>query len=368
MLSILHLDTGMELRGGQWQILALAQGLRSRGHQQVVACPQGSLLFERARVSGLDTFALPSSGAWSRRSIGLLRRLIREQTFQIIHAHDGRGQTLAWEASVGLPVKRVASRRVAFLSNRLLHRLKYSLTCHGIIAVSAFVRELLVASGVPAEKIAIIPDGVDIPETVTSTTERACLRSQWQVGLQDFVVGHVGAFTAEKGQDVAVRAVELLAGTLPHVVVLLAGDGPRREVLERQCAARGVRSVRFVGYVRDLDSFFNCLDLFAMPSRAEGLGSSALMAMAHGLPVVASRTGGLAEIIESERTGWLVQPGSPTALAEAIVHACAARERLVMMGQAAREKARSFSSDVLTANTEAFYDQLLKLGQRKADH
>jgi len=349
------------MRGGQWQILSLAEGLRSRSHRQVLACPQGSLLFDRARVSGLDIFALPGSGAWNGRSIALLRRLIGERAFQIVHAHDGRGQTLAWEASVGLPVKRVASRRVAFLSNRLLHCLKYSLTCHGIIAVSAFVRELLVASGVPAEKIAVIPDGVEIPETVASSAERACLRSRWQAGQQDFLVGHIGAFTAEKGQDVAVGAVELLAGTFPRLTLLLAGDGPRRQMLQRQCAARGVRSVRFVGYVRDLDSFFNCLDVFAMPSRTEGLGSSALMAMAHGLPVVASQTGGLAEIVEHERTGWLVQPGSPTALAEAIAHACAAGERLVTMGQAAREKARSFSSDILTAKTEAFYDQLLKI-------
>jgi glycosyltransferase involved in cell wall biosynthesis len=105
-----------------------------------------------------------------------------------------------------------------------------------------------------------------------------------------------------------------------------------------------------------------------MPSRTEGLGSSALIAMAHGLPVIASRTGGLAEIIEHERTGWLVQPGSPTALAEAIAYACAAGERLEMMGEAARQRAQGFSTDILTAKTEAFYDQLLKFGNRKADH
>jgi L-malate glycosyltransferase len=367
MLSILHLDTGRELRGGQWQILTLAQGLRSRGHRQVIAAPQGSPLLDRAHLCEFDTFPLPTSGTWYGHSIRLLRWLIREQAFQIVHAHDGRGQTLAWEASLGLPVKRVASRRVAFLSNRSLHRLKYGLTCHGVIAVSAFVRDLLVAAGVPAERIAIIPDGVEIPETLPSARERISLRSRWQLGDQDFLVGHMGAFTAEKGQDVAIQAVELVAPTLPRLALLLAGDGPKRQVLEQQCAARGARRVHFLGYLRDLSSFFNCLDLFLMPSRAEGLGSSALVAMAYGLPVIASRTGGLAEIIDQERTGWLVPAGSPSALAEAIASASAAGERLVVMGQAAREKAQSFSSDILTAKTEAFYDQLLKGGCRKAD-
>jgi glycosyltransferase involved in cell wall biosynthesis len=360
MLSILHLDTGRELRGGQQQVLALAQGLRDHGHRQIIASPKGSLLLERAQQSGFDTLALAGSGAWNARGVMLLRRLVRERAFQIVHAHDGRGQTLAWEVSVGFPVKRVASRRVAFLSYRPIHRLKYTVTCHGIIAVSGFVKKLLVASGVPAQKIAIIGDGVEIPATLPSASERTGLRARCQLGAQDFVVGHMGAFTAEKGQDLAVEAVRLLAGTVPRLALLLAGDGPRRQVLEQESATRGDRNVRFLGYVRDLNSFFNCLDLFIMPSRTEGLGSSALIAMAYGLPVIASRTGGLAEIIDDERTGWLFEPGSPGALAEAIAQAGALRERLGAMGQAAREKARSFSNDVLTAKTEAFYDQLLK--------
>jgi glycosyltransferase involved in cell wall biosynthesis len=366
MLSILHLDTGRELRGGQQQILALAEGLRGRRHQQVIACPQGSLLLEQARLRDFDTFSLAAGSVWNWRDIFLLHRLVRGRACQIVHAHDGRGQTLAWEASIGLPVKRVASRRVAFLSNRLLHRLKYSFTCHGIIAVSEFVKGLLVGAGVPAAKIATIPDGIEIPATLPSASERATLRSRWQLSDQDFLVGHMGAFAAEKGQDLAVEAIRLVSATLPRVALLLAGDGPKRAALEQLCAAKEVRNVHFLGYLRDLSSFFNCLDLFIMPSRIEGLGSSALIAMAYGLPVIASRTGGLTELIDQEHTGWLVQPGSPSALAVAIAHAGVAPHRLRTMGQAAREKARSYSNELLTARTEAFYGRLLAGGCGKA--
>jgi glycosyltransferase involved in cell wall biosynthesis len=362
MLNVLHLDTGRELRGGQWQILTLARELRARGYQQVIASPQGSPLQERASLSGFDTLPLPGASAWDARTILLLRRLIRRQTIHIVHAHDGRGQTLAWEASLYRPVKRVASRRVAFSPNRLVHRLKYNFTGHGIIAVSRFVQDLLVNSGVPARKIAVIPDGIELPAVLASSSQKKLLRAQWQFEDQDFVVGHVGAFTKEKGQDVAIEAVRLLNGALPRVAMLFAGDGPARAALERQCAARGARNVSFLGYWEDLYEFFTCLDLFVMPSRSEGLGSSVLLAMAHGLPVVASRTGGLTEIVDQGKTGWLVEPGSPAALARAIAHASSVRERLNVVGQAAREKAREFTSDIMAAKTDEFYHRVLGHG------
>jgi L-malate glycosyltransferase len=360
MLSILHLDTGRELRGGQWQILTLARGLRNCGHRQVIAAPEGSALQERAGRCGFETFPLPASAARKWRWVLLLRRLIRQSRLQIVHAHDGRGQTLSWLASLRLPVRRVATRRVAFRSNRWIHRAKYGFTCDAIIAVSEFVRKRLVDCGVPAERIVIIPDGIEIPTTLPSGNERKILRAECQFEDQDFVIGHLGAFTAEKGQDVAAEAVALLAGTLPRIVLLLAGDGPARRALEQQYAARSAAKVRFLGWVEDLCRFFACLDLFIMPSHNEGLGSSALMAMAYGLPVIASRTGGLTEIVDPERTGWLVEPGAPAELAQAIRHAISIREQLSVMGQVGREKARRFSSDILTAKTEALYYRLLE--------
>jgi glycosyltransferase involved in cell wall biosynthesis len=359
MLSILHLDTGRELRGGQWQILVLARALQRSGHRQLIACPQGSPLLERASRSGFDTAALSSGNPWDLRDALLLRRLIRRKGIEIVHAHDGRGQTVAWESSLGLPVRRVASRRVAFSPNQPLHYLKYSLTCNGVIAVSEFVKKLLVDSGVPAEKIAVIPDGIEWPAKLATDNDRRTLRAQWHLGEDDFVVGHVGAFTGEKGQDVAIEAARLLTKTLPRFTLLLAGNGPGRRVLEQQCATRGIPNVRFLGYCEDLYSFFTCLDLFIMPSRTEGLGSSVLLAMAHALPVVASRAGGLAEIVNEGVTGWLVEPGSPKQLAEAIVTTTTMRERLVTIGEAAQERARGFTSDIMAANTEAFYWQLL---------
>jgi glycosyltransferase involved in cell wall biosynthesis len=361
-LRIVHIDTGRELRGGQRQLILLADGLRQRGHEQVVVCPEGSALDERAQREGLRVFALPAHDPGHAYGLALLRELLREERAEILHAHDGRGQTLAALASLGLRVRRVASRRVTFLPGaRVRHRFIYSRTCHAVIAISDYVRRLLVDSGVPSKKIEVIPDGIQFPAELPGAELRSRSRAAWGCSDEEFVVGHVGAFTPEKGQETAIEAANLLKQQLPQAHLLLVGSGPPRVCRQMEEKVRHAPgNVRLLGFLEDLAAFFAGLDLFIMPSRAEGLGSSALLAMAHGLTVVASRVGGLPEIVEEGKSGWLVVPDSPAALAEAIVAAASDRTRLAQFGAQARERARQFSSDIMRERTEALYERLLR--------
>jgi hypothetical protein len=113
-LRIAHIDTGSSLRGGQRQMLMLAQGLREHGHDQVIVCLEGCVLEGRAQKEGFRVFSLPGHDPWHAFGILLWHQNLKTWAPQILHAHDGRGQTLAWLASLGLPVRRVASRRVTF--------------------------------------------------------------------------------------------------------------------------------------------------------------------------------------------------------------------------------------------------------------
>jgi len=358
VLSIAHIDTGRELRGGQEQLLSLARGLFLRGHEQLLACPAGSPLEARARQEGLAVLCLPpfTPGAVLR-----LRRQMRAGAFQVAHAHDARGRTLSWPASVGLPVCRVASRLVAFPPRHTtVHRFKYSRTCHGVIALSESVRRVLLEAGVPDTRVEVIPAGIEIPSGLPSADGRRCARAAWGVGEDDFVAGHVGAFTAEKGQDVALDAAVLVARRLPRFRLVLAGEGPLRSAFATLAKVRlAGEAARLLGFVENLEEFFAGLDLFIMPSRSEAWGLVALHAMARGLPVVASRVGGLPEIVEDGVTGWLVPPGSPQALAEAIAAAAADPERLRLLGSNARARAQLFSAERTVERTEDFYRRML---------
>ena len=360
-LKIAHVDTGLSLRGGQRQLLQLARRLRQRGHGQIIVCREESELEACARGDGFPFFSLPLYDPGQAFGVLQLRQLLRVAPCDLLHAHDGRGQTVAWLASMGMRIRRVASRRVAFLPEYCwTHRLKYGRTCDAVIAVSNFIRECAIRCGVPQSKIEVIPDGIEIPPELPSSEAQAKARVRWGLTGNEFGVGHVGAFTPEKGQGVALGAFQLLKERLPQARLLLAGEGPvlSDPEITRRCEALGDR-VRLCGPIHDLAEFFPALDLFAMPSTSEGLGSSALMAMSYGLPVVASRAGGLPELVEEARTGWLIEPASPAALAEAIVAAESDRARLRRWRLNGRERARQFSVDIMVERTEALYCRLL---------
>ena len=325
------MDTEETWRGGQESLLTLARGLRARGHRQTIVCPPGSALAERARSEG---FPLAKLGL---------------RTADIIHAHGGRAQNTAFWETFGSPIRRVVTRHVAFAPKHpWIHRLKYTWTCHGVIAVSEAVRRGLIESGIPADKIEVIHTGIEIPEHVSRVSK--------DHGSANFVIGHMGAFTKEKGQDVAVAAAALVRQSLPHAKFILAGEGPLLSEIRRSAP----ENVSFPGFLPDRSAFFASLDLFIMPSRSEAWGLAALDAMAHGVPVIASDVGGLPEIVEPGRGGWLVPADDPTALARAITAAASDPDRLRTQRQQARERARLFSVDGMVEPTEAFYRRLVR--------
>jgi glycosyltransferase involved in cell wall biosynthesis len=306
-----------------------------------------------------------------------LRQLLLAETFHILHAHDGKGQTISWLASLGMNVSRVASRRVTFAPPRRIDtRLKYGLTCAAVIAVSRHVRQILIDSGVPHSKIEVIYDGVEIPKEMPGAMMRAGVRAQWDCGDQDFVVGMMSPATYEKGGEIAREAASILRTSVPNARIVMAASrsGLPKGGLQATIAKgtkRGARgsenpvadhasNLRFIDFPPERADFFGALDLFIMPSLAEGLGSAALLANAYGIPVVASRVGGLPEIIEDGETGWLVPPGSPQALAGAIAHAASDRMRLREMGNKARQRAEQFSSTLMVERTEGLYEKLLE--------
>ena len=236
--------------------------------------------------------------------------------------------------------------------------------CHAVVAVSENIRELSVRAGVARERIEVIPDGIEFPADLSSASERTFLRSRWDCTDDDFVVGLLGAATPEKGQDVAIEAVTLLAERLPRMRLILAGDECTAGIEPGRSANAGDSRILRLGPIEDLAHFFPGLDLFIMPSKAEGLGSSSLWAMAYALPVVATRVGGLPEIVIEDETGWLISPGSAQALADAILSASRDRSKLAALGRSGRQRAEAFSADIMVSRTEALYRRLLSANSR----
>lgn len=357
-LTIAHLDTGRSWRGGQQQVFLLVRALARSGFPQVVLAPDGPLA---ARVRELDVplVAWRPLGDLDLGAAFVAARALRGHDVRLVHAHDARSHAVGWLAArlAGVPAV-VVSRRTAFpAGTHGLSRLKYSLPVDRYLAVSASVRASLQSAHVPDHRIRVIPSGIELPGPPgTGSLRRLC-------GLDEHAVvaGVVASLTREKGQAVAIDALVRVADAQPALHLVLIGAGGDRQMLEGRAEQHGVADrVHFTGFRDDARALLRQLDLCLVPSFAEGLGTTALEAQAEGVPVIASRTGGLPEVVRDDETGRLVPPGDAAALAAAMAETLAEPERTRRRVARAREEAARHDVDRTVRDTIAVYEELLQ--------
>jgi glycosyltransferase involved in cell wall biosynthesis len=229
----------------------------------------------------------------------------------LLHAHDAHALALAGLSVLPSRAPLVVTRRVTFPLRR---RFFWRRACR-IIAISRAVRDALVSDGIDPARIVVIPSAID-PNLFQGNDPGLSAPLALPAGRRLAV--HLGSLTAEKDQQTLIRAAALLVQDLPDLHWVIVGDGALRSELQRQIAQLRVNDrVQLLGTLPDPDRVLAKADLFVMSSTSEGLGSSALAAMAHGVPVIATRVGGLPELLESGG-GILVEPRDPGALAEAV--------------------------------------------------
>ncbi len=339
-MNTLHVDLGAEWRGGQSQALLLMQGLLARGHGVELVAVEGGALARRASAKDIPVHTV--SRAQPR--LAAAWRLSRLDA-DLVHCHDAHGLTAAWLAGASRRARLVASRRLA---NRLaggrLGLARYR-AAGRIVAVSEFVKRSVVASGIPPGHVEVVYDGVPVPPRAPAV-ERDAARRSWSGAPEEPLIGCVGYLLPEKGQETLIRAVPLFGGRAARSRVVLAGDGADRARLERLARELGVaQRVRFAGHVEDIEAVYRALDVFVFPSLAEPLGSSLLAAMAHALPVVASGSGAVPEIVREGENGLLAPAGDPAAFAAAVSRLLEDPALARTLGEAARKTVEERFSD-----------------------
>jgi glycosyltransferase involved in cell wall biosynthesis len=251
---------------------------------------------------------------------------------------------------------RIGSRR-GFVETPGLQRVQkvaYA-AAHRIVANSLAAAARLRAEGIPGQKVTLIPNGID-PTIFPRRTYAERPRR----------IATVACLREEKRLDVLIEASARVLARYPDAEFLIAGDGPcRDELLELARRAGVVDRVRFLGHRDDVPGFLADADVFVLPSRSDASPNSIIEAMASGLPVIASAVGGIPEIVDHDKTGWLVPSGDPDALANAVLEMLAAPGRAADFGRAGRLKTeRVYSFDRMVERFEALY--LHELGDRRA--
>ena len=361
-MKVLHVEAGMHLYGGALQVCFLMRGLRERGVANVLACPQGSAIAQEAAALA-HVVTLPMGGDLDAGVLRRLRRLIRQERPDVVHLHSRRGIDV-WGALAarleGVPV--VLSRRVDNPESRAWVALKYRLYDH-VVAISDGIRQVLLQEGLTAAKLSCVPSAVDVERYHPTREHLPWFRQTFGIATDELTVGMIAQFIERKGHDVLLRALPAVLGAHPRTKVLLFGQGPRLEDLRQRVQSTPALAARVLlpGFRSDLDRILPCLDVVAHPAFMEGLGVSLLQAAACGVPLVATRAGGIPEIVQSGLNGNLVDPGDHEALAAALNHLLGDADLRERQGRAARQwVVERFSVDAMVAGNLAVYHQVLR--------
>ena len=363
-LRVAHLDTGRDWRGGQAQVLLLMEGLRRRGVSNLLLAPEAPLL-DRARERGIAVRVWRPRGDLDLPALGRARRALAEWRAEIVHCHDARAHAL------GVPAARWAGVRVVVVSRRVAvavargpwSALKYRMPVDRYLCVSRGVIEAMRVAGVPQEKLVRVPSGVAPPPAVPVPGLRAL------AGIPESapVVATVAALTPEKRHGDLLAAALRVIGELPQVHFVWLGEGPLRRELESERDRLGLAGVvHLLGFRADAAALVRGATVVALASDLEGIATSLIEAQAVGIPVVATRVGGIPEVVEDGISGRLVPPRDPRALAGALIELLTDPERARAMGARGVEGAGEFHIDRTVDRTLEEYLALIGRAPRAA--
>lgn len=352
---ILHVNAETTWRGGENQVFLLAIGMQ-RQRPCAVACVPGSPLAERLTKAGVPILPIP--GDRGVRAIWALRRIIRHVKPVMLHAHTSRAHQLCLFAALGSALPVAVTRRVDFpLKRGPFAGWKYRGKALHFVAISRAISDILVTGGVLAERITVIPSGVDF--SILDVAPRSDLRGLFSLPAEAQVVINVAALSDHKDQATLLRAWSQIEPQHPRAHLFIAGEGELRGALEQLITSLGLRRARLIGYRSDVPALLKGSDVFVMSSHLEGLCTSIMDAKRCGLPVVATRAGGIPEVVRAGVDGTLVAIRDAPALAAAMSAYLADGDLRRRHAAAAVEDSARFSAAAMVQSYVAFYRDLL---------
>lgn len=345
---VVHLDFERGWRGGERQVLLLAQGLAKQGYSQLIIGRLAQPLLERAQHAQLPTKAVTS------RAQALLTCLGLSQTKQpiIFHAHTGNAIPVAvLAAQLRRGAKSLVTRRLdlqprSFFLRRADH----------VVAISNAVADVVNKAGVAANKLSLIHSAVEYQPIAKPQQVRTCLRLQLGLSATTPLILAIGAIVDQKDPLCAVRALQYL----PSAHLLWLGEGPLLATAQKTAEQLGIQDrLHWQGFDSNPNRWFLAADVFCLPSRYEGLGTSYLDAFFHRLPVVGTDIPGSDDVLIHRQTALRVPVGDSQQLAAAIqtiLNDPALRAHLI---EQAYLHAQKFKASLLVDKYVLLYESLL---------
>jgi glycosyltransferase involved in cell wall biosynthesis len=366
--TICQLLHTLQVGGAEVLAARLARRLRDR-YRFVFAClDEMGELGRELRDEGFPVHVLGRRPGIDGRCVLRLARLLRRERVDLLQPHQYTPFFYALLARLLYrrpPVVFVEHgrhfpdypRRKRMIANRLLLQRR-----DRVVSVGHAVRQALIANeGIPDRRIRVIHNGIDLSAHRNGYHDGEAVRREVGAAPGDLVLMQIARLDYLKDHATAIRTVERVARQRPHVRLILVGEGPERAKIETLVREKRLgANVRLLGQRTDIGRLLPAADLFLLTSISEGIPLTVIEAMAAGLAVVATRVGGVPEVVEDGRTGLLAPSGDDTALAAAVLQLAEDAMRRRQMGLAGRQRAHAlFSEERMHEQYRQLYEEIL---------
>ena len=370
-MNILFLDSiERDVFGGveNW-IGFVTRGLMVRGHCVTVAGRAGSEFLRRTRLAepGVTILELDISGDFNPVTITRIKKYIKAHQIEVVVANCNKALRLGGLAARWHGKTKVVWRAgIDLTRNNLVHRWLTPRLLDGIIVPSHALKDQITRFGhIVRDMVHVIPTGIDGSVALYSFEHaRKELQLKYQLPEDCLIAVTSGRFISQKGHAYLVEAARQIVTEYTNIRFLLLGDGPLESSLRQQIAEAGLlQHFIFAGLLDSFELELSGADIMLHPSIEEPFGIALLEGMRAGLPIVASRVGGIPEVVEEGITALLVEPRQPDALASAAISLLGDHARLTAFGQAARERQQhEFSYDVMLDRVEDYLTRITSGG------
>ena len=348
--KICYVIDNLSFRGGERVFAQLAAGLDRSHYAVTVACSPGGAFVEQLQASGIRVIPFNMRPQFNPFALIGLARFLRRERPDIVHCQgrgDPYGRIAATLAGVPLVLSTTAMIHSRYWLANPLRKLMYYLidrvtdpmVDHWLVLNQHAVDILCADHGVAGDRISIIPNGIEADRYAPGMANGQKLRAELGLPSGASLLGSAGRLTWQKGFEHLLAAMPAILAAHPDAHLVLAGDGELREDLERQAADCGIADrCHFLGFRDDMPGIMAALDVFVLPSLAEGMPMVLLEAMAAGVPVIATCIPGVVDLIEDGVDGLLVPPRDAGALSRAIGRLLAGRGLARQLASAGRDR------------------------------
>jgi glycosyltransferase involved in cell wall biosynthesis len=351
--------------GAERVYLTLIEGMLKRGYKVYAGVTGRGWVYEEVNKLGITPCVIPTDGSHDVKFLKNIIRIVKEKNIDLIHSHL-LGANLYSNIAGFLTGKKIISTfhgtaDISSSKRGKFFRLKgkiISLCSTRIVAVSQSLKKALTRDGwLQEKKIEVIYNGIDTSKYSTLSREKAKVALGFD--KEEIIIGKVGNIRKPKGHKYFLKACAILAEKFPQARFLITGHAKRREDVEELKTLSkdlGIENrVVFTGYREDIEAVFSALDVYVLASIEEGFSISTVEAMACGVPVVCTRSGGPEEIVIHEKNGLLVSPCNSEALASAVIRVLENRELALKMINEGKKTAKRFSIDTMLNQYENLY-------------